>query len=1074
MAGTIAKIGRGLGKVAGWLVAVALLLIVAAQIGFWCFTAWLATPPGGQWLTRTADRAMQASGYKVALDGVHWYGLTAIRIDRLTVADRQGVFASADGLSVSAGLGSAMTTHVLPVAVTADAVHLSRLPASDPQAPKKPYDGQILAPFQFKPPFVRTVELRRLAVGSLTLDAPVAGTAMQLSPDLTATLTMAENALSFELTGTTGAADTIPWLPGHLALLAKVKTDRAELTLSKLAIDAPALSAAGNGTAGLNKGPLNLALRAQTDALYALSNGKVGGTARLDAGLGGTTVDPAAALNGIVDLTSLADRGLGPIELKGDARHLLGAAAGNLAVATRYKTRPATLTTAWRHDGSVVALDALKADAPDLSIAGDLAYDLKSKLGQGKVTAQVTLDSYRDLLKADVRGKAKATVKLAATDGKQAVAVDAKAMGVRYQTISVGSAALSAAIADLKTPLPQTAALQVANARVGDIAINRLTAGVKQADAGQYALDLDGAGRLRQPFTLTGAAMLSGHDATDAAARGILLNFKTGKGGATVKGDVLPDRLAVVATLAKLPLAALPAKLPDAAVGLTVGGKVTLDGLLADPVAKADLAFSRIAARKGLPAIAIKLAAAYTRGRAEAHVTGTGRGIDALKANVAVPIAVSIKPFKFALDKSSPLRGDILARLNVDALAPALLPPEYLLTGRLDANGAIGGTVGKPVIGGDAVFAHGRFVSQRDNVALDGIGLRAGFRNNVLALGSLHATDGKAGAIDAHGTLNIAHKNAADFAIAVRDLDPFTSVSQVTGTVSADLALKGAGNAYAVTGKVNPGEFDVTVPERFVNKIPQLNIVDPRATKTKDSTLLQSIALNIAVHAPNRIFVRGWGLDAEFGGDLTIHNTAATPLIDGNLASIRGRYEEFNKRFDLNRANLRFQGPTPPSPYLDIEAQTKTDDITAIIDLTGPVKDPKIALSSTPALPQDEVLSHLLFGKDMNNISPFQAIQLASTIQRFTGHGGGPGLLDNLRSRTGLDDISVDNSSTGDTTVGAGKYITDKVYVQVEGGSAKNSGAANVQYQLTPHVTVNSKVSQDAQAGGGISWSWDY
>jgi translocation and assembly module TamB len=222
------------------------------------------------------------------------------------------------------------------------------------------------------------------------------------------------------------------------------------------------------------------------------------------------------------------------------------------------------------------------------------------------------------------------------------------------------------------------------------------------------------------------------------------------------------------------------------------------------------------------------------------------------------------------------------------------------------------------------------------------------------------------------------------------------------------------------------------------------------------------------------VFVRGWGLDAEFGGDLAAGGTLAQPLVNGTLSSRRGRYEEFNKRFDLAHANLRFQGTVPPSPYLDIEAQTKADTITAIIKLTGAAKDPKIALSSIPALPQDEVLARILFGKDMKKISPFQAIQLASTLQRFTGHGGGgPGLLDTLRSETGLDDLSVSNDDAGGTTVGAGKYITDKVYIQVGGGAAKG-GAATVKYQITPNVTIDSKINQDAQAGGGVSWSWDY
>ena len=1071
----IGHTGRMAGRTLGWLIGAALLLIVAAQVGFLIFTGWLATPSGAHWLNRTASGALRASGFTVQTAGVHWIGLADLQLDRIAIADRQGVFLDAQGVRLSLGLVSALSAHVLPVALAVERLHVTRLPAGNPAPqPKKPYDGKILAPFQLKQPFVREVDLRDIAIRTLALDAPVAGQAMVLSPHIGGSLALARNSAAIDIAVKLGADGRIAWLPETLGFKAGIATDQARLTVSGLRIVAPAFTVEAGGGADLNQGPIALKIAVRSDALDALSGGKVGGTAHLDLGVGGTTADPSASVAGLIDLASLAGRGLGPIAVKAEAAHLLGKAQGDLTVATTYKNRPATVAAQWRHDGDLVTLDSLNATAPGLAASGRLAYDLKTRLADGTLTANVIFDAYRDLLKADVKGKAETAIVFAGRDGRQAVTVSAKAAGVKYQSVAIEAATLDAAIADARTPWPQTAKLTVTGARIDDIALSRFAAALTEAGADRYALKFNGSGRFRQPFTLQGAAELSGHTAADAMARGIGVTFKTGRGSVTVAGDVLPDRLAINAGVENLALAALPVKLPAATANLGVSGQASITGALANPAAKLDLAFTPVRIKKGLPAVTLKLAATYANGKAAAKLTGTGRGIDALKADVGLPLALTLKPFKFALDKTAPLRGDLSARLDAGALAPALLPPEYSVAGRLDAQGTLAGTMAKPVLAGGGTFSQGRFVSQRDNVALGDIGLRAGFKNNILNLASFSATDGKGGTIKAHGTLNIPAKNAADFVIAVRGLDPFTGTSQVTGTVSADLTLKGAGSAYVAGGTINPGEFNVAIPDRFASKIPQLNIVDPNAGKSKGGNVLPTVALQIRVHAPNRIFVRGWGLDAEFGGDLAVTGTAAAPQVNGNLASLRGRYEEFNKRFTLARANLRFQGAVPPSPYLDIEATTTSDSTTIIIDLTGPSTDPKLALSSSPALPQDEVLSHLLFGKDMQSISPFQAIQLASTVQRLTGHGGGPGILDRLRSETGLDDISVNSSATGDTTVGAGKYITDKVYLQVEGGTAAASSAVNVQYQLTPHLTVNSKVSQDAQAGGGVAWSWDY
>jgi len=231
----------------------------------------------------------------------------------------------------------------------------------------------------------------------------------------------------------------------------------------------------------------------------------------------------------------------------------------------------------------------------------------------------------------------------------------------------------------------------------------------------------------------------------------------------------------------------------------------------------------------------------------------------------------------------------------------------------------------------------------------------------------------------------------------------------------------------------------------------------------------------VKVHAPGRIFVRGWGLDAEFGGDLEVSGTLAGPLVNGSFESIRGRYEEFGKRFALDHAKLRFQGKVPPSPYLDIKATTTAGDVQASVLLSGPVAKPGIAFASVPALPEDEVMSRILFGKTMSGITPFQAIQLTQTLQRFSGNGGGGfDPLGTLRNATGLDDIRVDSEEGGDTSVGVGKYLTEKVYLEVEKGAVATSGDATIEIELTPSIKVDSKIGQDAQSGAGIFWSHDY
>ncbi|MDY0029169.1 MAG: translocation/assembly module TamB domain-containing protein [Pseudobdellovibrionaceae bacterium] len=283
-------------------------------------------------------------------------------------------------------------------------------------------------------------------------------------------------------------------------------------------------------------------------------------------------------------------------------------------------------------------------------------------------------------------------------------------------------------------------------------------------------------------------------------------------------------------------------------------------------------------------------------------------------------------------------------------------------------------------------------------------------------------------------------------------------------------------NKFNVSGVIDPEEIKIDLPSRFETSIPRLNIVEA-GKKGEGLPSSLSVQLDILFDAPNRIFVRGWGLDTEFGGKLGISGDAASPDIDGTLSSIRGRYEEFGKKFSLDRAILRFDGKAPPSPYFDIVTSTEAGDVTAQILIGGNAEKPEIKLASTPVLPEDEVLSRILFGTSSGQISPFQAVQLAQALKKFSSGSSGTDFFNPLvalRNITGLDDITVDGVGTEGATIGAGKYITDKVYVDVKSGTAENSGSASVKIKLTPEVSVESSANQSGSAGGSVFWEWDY
>ena len=57
-----------------------------------------------------------------------------------------------------------------------------------------------------------------------------------------------------------------------------------------------------------------------------------------------------------------------------------------------------------------------------------------------------------------------------------------------------------------------------------------------------------------------------------------------------------------------------------------------------------------------------------------------------------------------------------------------------------------------------------------------------------------------------------------------------------------------------------------------------------------------------------------------------------------------------------------------------------------------------VQITSSPELPEDEILSRFLFGRSLSQISPVQALQIAAAIRSLSG-GDGTGVIDRLRNR---------------------------------------------------------------------------
>ena len=133
--------------------------------------------------------------------------------------------------------------------------------------------------------------------------------------------------------------------------------------------------------------------------------------------------------------------------------------------------------------------------------------------------------------------------------------------------------------------------------------------------------------------------------------------------------------------------------------------------------------------------------------------------------------------------------------------------------------------------------------------------------------------------------------------------------------------------------------------------------------------------------------------------------------------------------------------------------------------VSGLANNPNVAFSSSPALPQDEVLAQLIFNRSMSNLSAVQIAQLAAAVSQLAGGRGG-GLLDGLRSKLGVDDLDITTDAEGRAEVSAGKYLNKRTYLELKQDAESGGGKAVINLDIGRGVKLRGEAGTNGGAAG--------
>ena len=457
---------------------------------------------------------------------------------------------------------------------------------------------------------------------------------------------------------------------------------------------------------------------------------------------------------------------------------------------------------------------------------------------------------------------------------------------------------------------------------------------------------------------------------------------------------------------------------------------------------------------------AVAVSDGKTIGRAQARFAPLGRG-PIVAELVNAPMAMQVR-------YSGP--ADTLWRLSGVEIID--------LSGPVAIGADIGGRLIDPRIRGSIRTAGARIESAVTGMVVQNVAASGRFGGSRLVL------DRIAGQTPAGGTVSGA--GSVDFSGGRPALDLKFDVvraqlldrDDIAATVTGPLAIQSSGRGGRISGdlKLDRGRFTLGKASA-TSGVPKLQVrhVGRDAEDVIQIADLTPWTLDVKV-AGGDLTVRGLGIDSRWTTDLAISGNVSAPRFNGRADLVRGNYEFAGRGFRLERGIIRFRGESPPDPSLDIRAEAQVQGLDAAVTVRGTGLRPEIAFTSVPQLPQDELLSRILFGTSITNLSPPEAIQLASAVASLQSGNGSLDPINAIRRAVGLDRLRIlpaDIATGQKTAISAGKYLGRKLYVEVI-TDGQGYSATRVEYQVTRWLSILSSISTIGRTSANVRVSKDY
>jgi hypothetical protein len=444
----------------------------------------------------------------------------------------------------------------------------------------------------------------------------------------------------------------------------------------------------------------------------------------------------------------------------------------------------------------------------------------------------------------------------------------------------------------------------------------------------------------------------------------------------------------------------------------------------------------------------------------------------------SVPIGYSYDPFAIFPVKTGPLSSEVTMQGAIEDLLGFIQTANQKVSGWVTCHQILSGSLQSPRLQGDVSLQGGSYENYFSGMKLKDISLQGKSTGDAFQLTQMQASDGTSGLLNGKGSLLLDRAQSFPYAVEV-NLDNVNLIQSdiLNATAKGPIVITGDMHQAKAAGELALEKTFFSLAESLPAEIPTLAIEyihKPVHLQRSEIFIRQEypFKLELLLSADNTATLKGKGLDSLWSGNLLLTGSPTNPIAKGNLVLQKGEFKFSGKTFTLMQGDLSFSDKSDQKGYLKLIGQLQMPSATIVANMQGPLSSPRLTFSSTPALPTSSILSLILFNKDISEISPMQAIQLAQVIMSLSGSGG-PDVLEAIRRSLGVDRLNiVEKDGSDEISLQIGWYLTHGITVSLS--QSASSSDITIEVDLKHGFTFEAETQNQEEGKFSLKWNCNY